>query len=291
MINKKFLTAVIFSFALFSFSYATEFSNVGIIQKNLWYSKDAPQVGETIKIYTLLWNGSGNALTTTISFLDSGVLVGKRSVSVSSKTAKTASVDWKVTAGTHKISAIVSDSIMIDPSGKKIDATLSDGSTGEDTIVVKAPIIPGNATTTSTNDPAKNLFENTLNSLDSFRTKTSDSLERAQAEAKSEMGIPLTADDLRKLLAVANTIPEAPDMTGATSTDISTYENKIKDFSHATSVKELKDSNGMKKPLAYLKYYGIGLLLFLFSNKLIFYGAIAVIIILILRFLLGRRKK
>ncbi|MEI6400143.1 MAG: hypothetical protein WCO58_01315 [bacterium] len=290
MIGKKVFISLFGFLLLCSVAQAVDFANVGIIQKNIWYSKDEPQVGDTIKIYTLLWNGSVNTLTTTVSFFDSGVLIGKRSVSVNAKTTKDVAVDWKVTGGTHKISASVSNSIMTDTTGKKIQAVLEDTSTGEDLIVIKNPIIPVNASSTSIDDPAKNLFENTLNSLDSFRTKTSDSLERAQAEAKADMGVPLTADDMKKLWSVAHTIPDAVDMTGATSTDATVYENKLKDFSHATSVQELKDSNSLKKPLAYLKYYGIGLLLFLFSNKLFFYGAIGLIIILILRIIIGRRK-
>ena len=286
----KIFLSILFLWGITTTVSAVEFSNAGIIQKNIWYSKDEPQAGDTIKIYTLLWNGSGNTLTTTVSFFDGGVLIGKRSVSVSAKTTKDVSVDWKVSGGSHKISASVSNSVMTDTAGKKINAVLEDTATGEDLIVIKSPIIPGSASSTSVNDPAKNIVENTLNSLDSFRTKTSDSLERAQAEAKADMGVPLTADDMKKIWTVASTIPDAVDMTGATSTNATAYENKIKDFSHASSVQELKDSNGLKKPLAYLKYYGIGLLLFLFSNKLFFYGAIAVLLFFVLRFLIGKRK-
>ena len=83
-------------------------SATGFVSGNIWYSKTDFVEDESIKIYTGFWNGEGSQITVNIDFYDKEVLLGSRELVVPALTLKDVSITWKVTSGTHQISAKIS---------------------------------------------------------------------------------------------------------------------------------------------------------------------------------------
>lgn len=94
-------------------------SDVGFMPGTLWVSDDTPSIGQTITLYTVVYNGSEGTLVGTVEFLDGKMLLGKREVSLSSGEVKDISFDWKATRGTHIFSVTFNNAKVANP-GKDV---------------------------------------------------------------------------------------------------------------------------------------------------------------------------
>lgn len=104
----KIILALLFLLAPLSFIQAADapIKNAGFVPANIWYSKDPFFAGETIRIYTIIFNGSEHDLEGTVEFLDNGVSVGKTNFSLSGGgRVRDLWVDWKATEGKHVMTA------------------------------------------------------------------------------------------------------------------------------------------------------------------------------------------
>ena len=126
----KFMLAVLFLllFLTPSFSFAQTESNIGFKPSNVWYSKSKLEEGDAIKIYTAVWNGSKNQFEGNITFYDKTVVLGEKKISVSPENIGIASIDWKITAGDHAISAKMLNTIII-KDNKKEDILIENNET------------------------------------------------------------------------------------------------------------------------------------------------------------------
>lgn len=94
--------------------------NAGFVQSNIWYSKDPFYAGEKIRIYTVIFNGSGYDLSGNVEFLDNGVFIGKADFALASGgRVRDLWVDWKAVEGKHTITARFANVISDGPNGKK----------------------------------------------------------------------------------------------------------------------------------------------------------------------------
>lgn len=114
----KYLVLLALLFSLPSASFAATSADIGFISSNIWYSKDSLSDGETVKIYSAVWNGSSNIFEGKVSFYDKDILLGERNVKVSPENIGVAFVDWNVTAGDHKILAKISEAVTINGNEK-----------------------------------------------------------------------------------------------------------------------------------------------------------------------------
>ncbi len=100
----------IFSICLF-FAPGTLFAAVapaGIADNALWFSKDPFFEGDSITIYTLLYNSSANQLSGTLTLYDGTTTLANKLFTVSGGGASSiVSFPWKVTSGTHVFSAVI----------------------------------------------------------------------------------------------------------------------------------------------------------------------------------------
>lgn len=111
--------------------------NMGVVPANIWYSKDAFFAGETVRIYTVIFNGSTNDLSGTVEFLDNGTPIGKTDFSVpSGGRVRNPWIDWKAIEGKHTISARVIESYASVAGGTKRSIVLENAETGKSERVV-----------------------------------------------------------------------------------------------------------------------------------------------------------
>lgn len=131
---KKF--AIIFllsvSGALFAQASEPPIKNAGFVPANIWYSKDPFFAGETIRIYTIIFNGSTYDLSGTVEFLDNGAPIGKTDFSLSSGgRVRDVWVDWKALEGKHVIMARIVGASASVAGGAKRTIVLENTDTGK----------------------------------------------------------------------------------------------------------------------------------------------------------------
>lgn len=105
--------------------------DAGFVPSNIWYSEDPFFAGDSIRIYTVIFNGSLYDLTGSVEFLDNGVLIGKTSFTVAKGGhVRDVSVPWKATEGKHVITARTVDVATI-KDGKKLTVVLENIDAGK----------------------------------------------------------------------------------------------------------------------------------------------------------------
>ena len=115
----------------------TPVQNAGFAPANIWYSEDPFFVEDSIRIYTVIFNGSLYDLAGTVEFLDNDILIGKTDFTVSKGgRVRDVSVAWKATEGKHLITARTINVSMV-KDGKKIPVTLENVNTGKSELLVE----------------------------------------------------------------------------------------------------------------------------------------------------------
>lgn len=259
---------------------ASSLSNTGLIPGQIWYSQSDLIEGETVNIYTAIWNGSENTITAKVEFYDKNVVLGSKEITISSKSVKEAFVSWKISAGDHLISAKIISSSVKESGGIK-SVVLSQTETEKDSQFVSKTIQKEDGTTLASNelvkDQVKNQIENTeekilevipdsiekpviekLNQVDDFREETLDKIVSSKTEAKEVL------DELKK---------EYPQ-------EEIEINNKTKE-----------GTSGTEKPIAILKYFFLSALALIFGHKIIFYGFCLIIIFFIFRFIYRKIRR
>lgn len=119
------------------FAVGPAIDNAGFVQSNIWYSKDPFYVGDKIRVYTVIFNGSAYDLSGAVEFLDNGVLIGKADFALASGgRVRDLWVDWKALEGKHTITARFANVISDGPNGKQ-PAVLGSAEAGKSERVVE----------------------------------------------------------------------------------------------------------------------------------------------------------
>lgn len=118
--------------AFFAQAIEPPIKNAGFVPANIWYSKDPFFAGETIRIYTIVFNGSTYDLSGTVEFLDNGAPIGKTDFSLSSGgRVRDVWVDWKALEGKHTITARIVGASASVAGGAKRTIALENADTGK----------------------------------------------------------------------------------------------------------------------------------------------------------------
>ncbi|NVN97171.1 hypothetical protein HXX01_02985 [Candidatus Nomurabacteria bacterium] len=272
---------------LFSSLYvsAAETTSTGFIPGQIWYSKDAIVEGDTVNIYTAVWNNASSSLSAKVEFYDQNVILGTRDVIVAPQELKEVSVSWKVTAGDHVISAkIISPSITV--SGKKqtitVNNTLTETSRKFIPVVIKT--INGDPATGS--DIIKNQIDKATSGIegilpDSVSSPITKNLDVVSAfREETYASISKMKDETKKTIE-ALSAKEKAETPSTTKTNTNTKPT--------TTVKTSTD-DAMKKPIAYVKLFFLSILSFIFGSKLVFYALCIFIVFLIIRWIYNRLR-
>lgn len=114
------ISTILIFFAAQVFAADLPISNAGFAPSNIWYSRDPFYAGESVRIYTVIFNSSTYDLTGAVDFLDNGVSVGKAKFSIShGGRAQDLWTDWKAGEGKHTITARLTDVLADGPNGKQ----------------------------------------------------------------------------------------------------------------------------------------------------------------------------
>lgn len=270
MKSKIFLT-ILFTILIVNVAIAADTSNTGFIPGQIWYSVDPLIEGDTVKVYTAVWNGDTNPLTATVEFYDKNVILGSRPVSVPKESTQNVSINWKVTAGDHVISAKILSSKILE-SGKSYPVVLARNATDEDRLFVPKVLEQLDGTPVTTNVALKSKLDetksnisnilpdsiskpvsNTIGGLDGFRDETYTKIVSLK-------------DDTKKVLDNLNN--PKPQVKGT--------EVKVKNV-------DTKSLGGADKPVAYVKLFLLSICGFLFGSPFVFYLALAVLLFLLIR--------
>lgn len=241
---------------------ASTIENSGIIDRTVWLSKESLVEGDSVDVYTVVWNGGNSSLSGNVVFYDGTTLLGKRTVNLSPKTTKVVSLTWKVSAGNHNITTSFESANVTDAKGQNQSVLVENSKSASLVVSVKSK-----NTTTAENQikdfssDVKNktpLFvENAIDSIDSLRVDWSDKIADLKEKSKSELPNKKT-----------------PSATVSVPLD---SENGI------GTPKLSTDTELIKSPFAYVKYFGYSLLSFILSSKLVFYGVVLLVIFIILK--------
>ncbi|MFA6386209.1 MAG: hypothetical protein WCW04_00345 [Candidatus Paceibacterota bacterium] len=269
--KKYFLFLIItFSFLLSCSVYAQATINSGFIPGQIWYSKESLIEGETVNIYTAIWNGEKDTVSAKVEFYDKNVILGTREISISSGELKDVYIPWKITAGDHVISAkTISSTVVI--SGKKEKVVLNRTTTASDKQFVPVLIKNAEGEQVKETDVLKNQIDKASNDIGSI--------------IPDNVSIPITSglgvvDNLRtNILAQVNTVIDATKKDIGKVLGTSTVEQKIPN--KIEKVGSTQDA--IKKPIAYIKLFLFSVLSFILGSRIVFYSLIALILFFIFR--------
>ncbi len=104
--------------------------NVGFIPSNIWYSKEPFFDGDKIRIYTVIYNSSGQDIAGTVAFYDNGTEIGTTNFSIAQGRVQDLWIDWTAAVGPHTISASIKNATTQLPSGEKVAVTVANAQAG-----------------------------------------------------------------------------------------------------------------------------------------------------------------
>lgn len=132
---RRILVGLVFTTLLVPFFVFAEqaLPSFGLIKNTVWYSSDPFFAGTQIRVYSGLFNGSGEDVTGVASFYDNDSLVGIREFSIQAGGAfQQIWVDWVPTKGNHAIKVLLTSATIEQVGGARLPVALSDQPVGID---------------------------------------------------------------------------------------------------------------------------------------------------------------
>ncbi len=270
-----FLAIVFFISPLYTHAADVSVQNTGFVPANIWYSKTPFYAGETIRIHTVIYNGSTYDLSGAVEFLDNDALVGRVDFSLlPTGQVRDVSTTWKVLEGKHVMTArIVNASISLQGGPKTAIALENDQAAKSEVVAdidpaVKAAQAQAAAAKTDTTpsqqtqgvvssaiqtvnsvipEPVKADTAASVNAVENLRTSLGTEL-RVAKENKSK--------DIDAIVAHEKAAQAAP-------------QNVKKNTGVAATI-----SSATEKPFAYVAYGVLALLQYFFEWRILFYGVL-----------------
>ncbi len=302
--------------------------NGGFVPANIWYSEDIFFAGDTIRIYTVIYNGGTEELSGTVEFLDNGAPVGKTDFTVSSGgRVRNPWINWKAIEGKHMISARIVESYAVAPGGVKRSVALKNTETGKSERIVDLDTDSdsiGNADDLDDDNDSINDVEELRNGTDPLKKDTNG--DGVSDGKEFELATKKALEEEKKIMSntesqgiIAGTIQKvesyipAPVKAGATasanaierfrvsegyqlrlakeekSREIDVMKSRTQKADAQT--KSAKDDTGVmdtissttEKPLAYAMLASLAMLQYAFDWRIVFYGAIAFLLLVFIR--------
>jgi len=253
---------LIFSLLLFSagpiFAQTKILDNSGFAPGNLWFSKEPSVPGETVKIYTLVWNGSKDDISGTASFFDNDKLISKQNfILAADGSSKILSAPWTVLPGYHKIYAQITDSSGGPRGSKAITVSLQYTKTEEEEEFIGGSKETGGSTTTA-------------------KSYTEEKLDFAREYAEANLPEPVVGTVKYVAQNIADTRGEVKGWS----------EKKAEELRRELSVSPEEGGKwmGVERPFKYVMMFLVSLVALISGNAWLFYGTLAAIIFFVFRF-------
>lgn len=330
---KSFFAILLFFIATAVPAYAVDapLKNAGFLPSNIWYSRSPFFSGDSVRIYTIIFNGSSEDLVGVVEFLDNETLIGKTDFSLASGgRARDVWVDWAAKDGKHIITARLSGVQAVGVEGKKRPIVLENVETAKNELAVDFDTdkdgIGNNDDLDDDNDTVSDIDEikNSTDPLkkDSDGNGVSDDRELKLIEARAQ-----TATETKNLGIVDNAvetidsrIPDSVKETVVTGSNIVerfrigegyqfrlAKEGKVQEIyalrererilaGTATSTQRnqtLTDTvvASAEKPFAYVSYFALVVLQYFFEYKVIFYIVIFYVLYRVLKWIIQKVRR
>lgn len=256
------------------------YASTGFLGGPMWIDPESPQDGQYINLSALFHNAEPNQLTGVVSFYDGNILLGNKSITINPGSVSTATVSFSIGAGDHSFSATVGTmtenlgngqtepfvlspqtvelpSIHVDSkAGNSLNATVVSNTSSFNQLSPNNPLAPvvsqvnqlEGSVISGINSSVGNPISNAISGLENWRTTNSDLINQ-QTKASSEV-----IQKLKTLPSIQNT------------------------------QKKTLSPNFFDGPFAYVKYFFLTLLSYLYSHSIVFYGTAILLIFIIMRF-------
>lgn len=300
MIDRKVVTSLfvatyIITAPIFAVASTDIIENAGFIPQNIWFSKDNPKAGDSVKVYTVLWNGGDTTVSGEAKFYDNDKVIGTIPFNLpKGDTSKIISANWTVEAGYHKIYATIEGNRLSAKSKESSAISLEFTKTEtSDKFVSAKDEVPNPVNVIADYSQEKAGFaqgyvkENLPKPIVDFVSNIASTTEDWRTDTKS------TLDD--KIASIKSSIDEGgkksvskiATKTSATSTTKSIKADESGNESGFTSVLTKKDliPEGVQNPFKYVEMAALSLASFALGSKYLFYGLILLFAIFIIRIL------
>lgn len=270
--RKYFLIILLVCGLSVNFANAATDTTTGFIPGQIWYSSEPLVEGETVKVYTAVWNGDDKPLQARVEFYDKSVILGTRDVVVEKSSLEDVSISWKVTSGDHTISAKITSSTVAS-GGKNEKVVLDRDATSASSVFVPVAVKDADGKPASSTDALKSQvarakddiksiipesisspIEHSFNSVDAMRAKVDTDIDIAKSNTKKE---------------------------------IDSYNAKALEKNETSKINS-KPLDSTEKPIAYIKLFLISIVGFIFGSKIVFYGLILFLTFIILRWIYNK---
>ncbi|PIR88056.1 MAG: hypothetical protein COU10_01245 [Candidatus Harrisonbacteria bacterium CG10_big_fil_rev_8_21_14_0_10_45_28] len=125
---KKYL--VILAFLLPTLVFANQ--DFGFLKQNLWVSPDPFFSGETVRVYTVIFNGGDTDISGKVGFFDNNESVGEVDFSLAgSGRLRDVWFDWPASEGEHRLSAKIVGAVVTNGDGSSLALILEEQASGE----------------------------------------------------------------------------------------------------------------------------------------------------------------
>lgn len=262
-----FIFTLIYSLSFFN-AFAETNTRAGFLPSNIWYSKDPFEEGDTIKIYTLVFNSDQKELSGSVLFFDNETLLGKKTFTASPSSVAQVSINWQVTAGDHLIFAKIENSRFLISAGKYQDVYLPENESEKSKRTVNKKIVPVVTTT-------KNSEEKTTTTDNSAISNIGNAIkEKTPAFIATPVVAAATGVDAYR---------------ASTDTKIATKASEVKKEIAVLGAEPSKTTkNKIEKPFKYVELFFLTLFSYIFSHKILFYFTLALLIFFAIRFIWRR---
>ena len=174
-----------FAFPLISSAEVANLS-AGFAPSSIWMSRTHVVAGESVNIFTVLYNSSNNSISGDVVFAVNGATIGTKNFTLGAGETHIVSLPWIAKIGTHSISARIEKAL--DTNTNTATSVLNQ-TTGNITVQIEAPLPPSQATqvlsavASAIETGLASSTPKVLSALTSLYSKT----ESIRAEAKSAL--------------------------------------------------------------------------------------------------------
>ncbi len=279
------LTIFILSFQ-YSFAAEETLKNVGFLPSNIWYSKDPFFVGDKIRVYTVIFNGSDSDLEGTVEFYDNSTPIGKSGFSLAGGgRIRDIWIDWTATGGNHTISAKIINPKISAPGEAERSITIANAETGTNERVVDFDINKNGVA------DSKEIVKNAIATGESvILSKIDDAVKKVNEVVPIKPVIETVkekvevVDDFRESqekkvsLAVANVKKDLENLK--VNESAAKIDSETPKISTEQSIKDKNEKDGgikldktiAEKPFKYVYLFFLSILEYILKVKIIFYG-------------------
>lgn len=272
--------------AIIFFISKTVFATSGIPKESVWMSDKSPEEGETVSLFTFVFNGQeDDNLYGDIEWYDKDVLIGERSFTILPFSGQAISIEWKVTDGNHEIKPIIVNT----KSGKDKDSATT--ILIEDSEASPLVFFVANKIEEKEGELSE---EKIFSDLDSLENKIISSTPPVVAETISESFGFLEETRNEAKNKVFEELAQVEQKTQDLNTETEIDSEPVNTDTPLGEVKEKEESPAVKyveKPALGIYKFSLNSLYFILSSALLTYGLLVFCLYFISRLVYRKIKK